>query len=52
MMYELIMDLLTAGDLKEREKIYRKLERLGIDRTIANMMATEIYSRWEDGDAK
>lgn len=50
MMCELIMDLLTFGDPKEKERIYRRLERIGVDRKTANMMATEIYSGWGGGN--
>lgn len=47
MMFELIMDLLTAGDFKEREQVYRRLEKVGVDRMTANTMAAEFYREWE-----
>ena len=43
MLYELIMLLLTAGDAEEKEKAYRKLERVGVDRRTADVMAEEYY---------
>ena len=43
MLFELIMDLLTAGDAREKEKIYRRLERVGVDRRTADALAAEFY---------
>lgn len=43
MIGELIFQLLTAGDDGERAKVYRKLERAGIDRQTADSMAAEYY---------
>ena len=43
MMIDLIMDLLTAGDQREKERAYRRFERMGIDRMCADNMAAEFY---------
>lgn len=43
MIEELIMELLTVGDELEKAKVYRKLERVGIDRQTADSMAAEYY---------
>jgi hypothetical protein len=39
MLQDLIMDLLTAGDEKDKERAYRRLERVGVDRKTADVMA-------------
>lgn len=41
MLFELIMDLLTAGDAREKERAYRRLERVGVDRRTADALAAE-----------
>lgn len=43
MLGDLIMDLLTAADRKEKEKAYRRLEKVGVDRRTADVMASEFY---------
>lgn len=43
MLFDLIMDLLTAGDVKEKERAYRRLEKVGVDRVSADVMAAEFY---------
>lgn len=43
MLFDLIMDLLTAGDQKEKERAYRRLEKFGVDRRTADVMAAEFY---------
>ena len=43
MMQEMIIDLLSVGDKKEKEKVYRRLERIGVDRVAADKMASELY---------
>lgn len=43
MLFELIMDLLTAGDAFEKEQAYRRLEKVGVDRRTADVMAAEFY---------
>ena len=43
MLFDLIMDLLTAGDRVEKERAYRRFERVGIDRMCADNMAAEFY---------
>ena len=40
MLFDLIMDLLTAG---EKERAYRRFERMGIDQMCADNMAAEFY---------
>ena len=47
MLFDLIMDLLTAGDAKEKERAYRRLEKVGVDRMTADVLATEFYKEWE-----
>lgn len=42
MLFDLIMDLLTAGDRVEKERAYRRFERVGIDRMCADNMARGI----------
>lgn len=42
MLYELIKAVLTARTPQEREKAYRKLQKLGIDRLTANVLAAEM----------
>lgn len=37
------MELLTAGDAREKEWAYRRLERAGVDRLTADSMAAEFY---------
>lgn len=46
MLFDLIMDLLTAGDAKEKEKAYRRLEKVGMDRMTADTLAKEFYKEW------
>lgn len=43
MLGELIIALLTAGDQKEKDRAYRNLEKFGVDRETADMMAAEYY---------
>lgn len=43
MLEDLIIALLIAGDKKEKERAYRNLERVGVDRTTADMIAAEYY---------
>lgn len=37
------MDLVQAVDPKEKERAYRRLERVGVDRITADVMAAEFY---------
>lgn len=46
MMFDLLMELLTAGDAKERERAYRRLERVGVDKASSDKMAAEFYNEW------
>lgn len=43
MLMDLVMELVEAVDPKDKEKAYRKLERVGVDRTTADVMAAEFY---------
>lgn len=43
MLMDLVMDLAAATEANEKEKIYRKLERVGVDRRTADVMAAEFY---------
>lgn len=43
MLMELVMDLVTAVELQDKERAYRRLERMGVDRKTANEMAAEFY---------
>ena len=47
MLSELIMDLLECEhDPTEREKVYRKIEKAGVDRKTADLMAGEYRKSW------
>ena len=41
-MEELLQELWNAATLAERESCYMKLERIGIDRVTANILAKEL----------
>lgn len=43
MLMDLIMNLVYASDPKDKEKAYRNLEKVGVDRISANLMAEEFY---------
>ena len=43
MLMDLVMALVEAVDPKDKEKAYRKLERVGVDRITADAMAAEFY---------
>ena len=43
MLEDLIIALLIAGDRKEKERAYRNLERVGVDRVTEDMIAAEYY---------
>lgn len=43
MLMDLVMELVEAVDPKDKEKAYRKLERVGVDRITADAMAAEFY---------
>lgn len=49
MLMDLVMDLVQSVDPKEKEKTYRRLERVGIDRVTADVMAAEFYKEEKDG---
>jgi len=44
MLQELIINLLSAGDKKEKEKAYRQLEKVGVDRRTADVLAHEMIA--------
>ena len=41
MLMDLVMDLVIAVDPKEKERAYKRLERVGVDRATADVMASE-----------
>ena len=43
MLMDLILLLLEASTEKEKERAYRNLEKVGVDRRTADMMAAEFY---------
>ena len=43
MLMELVMELVVTVDAKERERTYRKIEKLGVDRATADLMASEFH---------
>lgn len=43
MLMDLVMALVEAVDPEDKEKAYRKLERVGVDRITADAMAAEFY---------
>ena len=43
MLMDLVMDLVQAVAPEEKEKAYRRLERVGVDRITADVMAAEFY---------
>lgn len=43
MLMDLVMELVIAVDPKEKERAYRKLEKVGVDRRTADAMAAEFY---------
>ena len=46
MLMDLVMELVTAIDKKDKERAYRKLEKVGVDRKTADVMAAEF---WKEG---
>lgn len=49
MLGELVMDLLTAADPRDKERAYRRLERVGVDRRTADVMVAEFYKEQGGG---
>lgn len=45
MLFDLIIELLTAGDAKEKERAYHRLERVGVDRITADVIAKEFVGK-------
>ena len=43
-MFKYVLELLEASTDREKEKAYRHLLRIGIDRHTADVMAAEFYS--------
>lgn len=43
MLMDLVMELVEAVDPKDKERAYRKLEKVGVDRRTADVMAAEFY---------
>lgn len=50
MLFDLIMHLLTAGDAQEKERAYRRLENVGVDRRTADVMAAEFYKEANENE--
>lgn len=46
MLMDLVMELVMAADPKDKERVYRKLEKVGVDRITADVMAAEF---WKEG---
>lgn len=51
MLSDLIMELVTATEKQDKERAYRRLERVGVDRISADAMARE-FSREMKGGKK
>ena len=49
MLMDLVMNLVMAVDKRDRERAYRALERVGVDRRTADVMAAEFYKEGENG---
>lgn len=43
MLMDLVMELVTAADAPDKERAYRNLEKAGVDRRTADMMAAELW---------
>ena len=43
MLMDLVMALVTAVGKAEKERAYRNLEKVGVDRRTADVMAAEFY---------
>ncbi len=52
MLTDLVMELVTATDPKDREEAYRNLENACIDRQAADEMAAEFTGKEGDGDGR
>lgn len=52
MLEDLIFALLEATTTKEKERAYKRLERVGVDRISADQMAKEFYSEYKGGTAE
>lgn len=52
MLTDLVMELVTAADPKDRERAYRNLEKAGIDRRAADEMAAEFTGKEGDEDGR
>lgn len=48
MLMDLVMELVEAVDPKDKEKAYRKLEKVGVDRRTADVMAAEFYKEGQE----
>lgn len=51
MLSDLIMELVTATEKQDKERAYRRLERVGVDRISADVMARE-FSEEMKGEKK
>ena len=43
MLMDLVMALVEAVDPKDKDRAYRRLEKVGVDRKTADIMAAEFY---------
>lgn len=43
MLMDLVMDLVVAVDPQDKERAYHRLEKAGVDRATADIMAAEFY---------
>ncbi len=50
MLQDLIMELVIAVTPKAKERAYRNLERVGVDRITADIMAAEFNNEWKDAE--
>lgn len=48
MLMDLVMALVEATEPKDKERAYRNLERVGVDRRTADVMAAEFYGGKEE----
>lgn len=48
MLMDLVMELVTAADAPDKERAYRRLEKVGVDRRTADVMAAEFYNAPDD----
>lgn len=52
MLMDLVMELVTASCKEEKEKAYRRLEKVGVDRRTADVMAAEFTKEGTNGNGR